>query len=407
MMASTRRVHSFNIVRDIRMTDQKILTKEIAEQYIADQLSVDTSEFTAIDDDAAAVLGEGCCGTLDLGEIHSISDAAAHAVLRVEGKVVLGIRELTDSIAQSIAEHKGAVELVGIEDITDRQAEILASGTGDLELMVSKLSENAAKALAKHTGGTLSLPFLETLSSDAAEALSQHKCLELGSFCELTSAGAIKLTMRQEEVDVQSRLSRVTSGFRERCEYWIQSHESIASCFRFKDLLSESCVLRFMHNDLGMSCDELLSRYMDDLSVFECGLRFDDLEIDETLAKRLASFQASCLDLRKCLPVTAEVARILVTFPGDILIELHRHDNSTRQILNTHRSLQRWCGAMTPSIEHVCINCGTAQRIEFPEYESNVYGLFGNDHHHLCWDCRHTLTEEQIALAEKELEQRQ
>jgi len=40
------------------MSDEKILTKEIAEQFLADDESVDLSEFTAIEDGAAEVLSK-------------------------------------------------------------------------------------------------------------------------------------------------------------------------------------------------------------------------------------------------------------------------------------------------------------------------------------------------------------
>jgi hypothetical protein len=38
------------------MSDEKVLTKEIAEQFLADDDSVDLDEFTAIEDAAAEVL---------------------------------------------------------------------------------------------------------------------------------------------------------------------------------------------------------------------------------------------------------------------------------------------------------------------------------------------------------------
>ena len=40
------------------MSDENVLTKEIAEQFLADDESVDLSEFTAIEDDAAESLGK-------------------------------------------------------------------------------------------------------------------------------------------------------------------------------------------------------------------------------------------------------------------------------------------------------------------------------------------------------------
>jgi hypothetical protein len=40
------------------MSDEKVLTKEIAEQFLADEDSVDLSEFTAIEDDGAEIIGK-------------------------------------------------------------------------------------------------------------------------------------------------------------------------------------------------------------------------------------------------------------------------------------------------------------------------------------------------------------
>ena len=40
------------------MSDENVLTKEIAEQCLADEDSVDLSEFTAIEDEAAEIIGK-------------------------------------------------------------------------------------------------------------------------------------------------------------------------------------------------------------------------------------------------------------------------------------------------------------------------------------------------------------
>ena len=58
------------------MSDDKVLTKEIAEQFLEDEDSVDLSEFTAIDDDAAEVLS-GSEWMLELDGLTTLSDAAA------------------------------------------------------------------------------------------------------------------------------------------------------------------------------------------------------------------------------------------------------------------------------------------------------------------------------------------
>ena len=62
------------------MSDEKVLTKEIAEQFLADEDSVDLDEFKAIEDDAAESLGKHR-GYLSLRGLTSLPKSAA-AILR-------------------------------------------------------------------------------------------------------------------------------------------------------------------------------------------------------------------------------------------------------------------------------------------------------------------------------------
>ena len=91
------------------MSDEKVLTKEIAEQFIADEDSVDLSEFTAIEDDAAEVIGKlsvhpffnGLNNTelpwIDLSNVRTLS-AVALASLRPK------LRQLADIFCQRMSE---------------------------------------------------------------------------------------------------------------------------------------------------------------------------------------------------------------------------------------------------------------------------------------------------------------
>ena len=59
------------------MSDEKVLTKEIAEQFVDDPYSADGfSEFTAIEDDAAEVLARFDEFALDLSGLVKLSDTA-------------------------------------------------------------------------------------------------------------------------------------------------------------------------------------------------------------------------------------------------------------------------------------------------------------------------------------------
>ena len=60
---------------------EKRLTKEIAEQFLADDESVDLNEFTELDDDAAESLSKHE-GSLSLDGLTSLSDAVAESLVK-------------------------------------------------------------------------------------------------------------------------------------------------------------------------------------------------------------------------------------------------------------------------------------------------------------------------------------
>ncbi|MFP6675386.1 MAG: SEL1-like repeat protein [Pirellulaceae bacterium] len=66
---------------EAKMSIPKVLTKEIAEQFLEDDESVDLSEFAAIEDEAAESLSKHE-GGLSLGGLTSLSDVAAEPVGR-------------------------------------------------------------------------------------------------------------------------------------------------------------------------------------------------------------------------------------------------------------------------------------------------------------------------------------
>jgi hypothetical protein len=67
------------------MSDEKLLTKEIAEQFVDDPYSADGfSEFTAIEDDAAEVLAKFDEFALDLSGLAKLSDTAVGYLSKCE-----------------------------------------------------------------------------------------------------------------------------------------------------------------------------------------------------------------------------------------------------------------------------------------------------------------------------------
>ena len=83
------------------MSDEKVLTKEIAEVCLSFALNL--YEFTAIE------------------------DAAAESLSKHEGSLILfGLTELSDAAAESLSKHEGTLFLAGLTELSDAAAESLS-----------------------------------------------------------------------------------------------------------------------------------------------------------------------------------------------------------------------------------------------------------------------------------------
>ena len=85
------------------MNDKKVLTKEIAEKFLADEDSVDLTKFTTIEDEAAKSLGKHQ-GDLPLDGIKELSDEAAKglAALKDQELQIEGVTRLSDKAAKTL-----------------------------------------------------------------------------------------------------------------------------------------------------------------------------------------------------------------------------------------------------------------------------------------------------------------
>jgi hypothetical protein len=108
------------------MSDEKVLTKEIAEQFLAGQ-SVTLNEFTAIEDEAAESL-RNCNHTwLVLDGLTNLSDAAAIYLSTMEIALSLnGLTELSNTAAKSLGKH--ALVLSGLTSLKPANIPIDAAG---------------------------------------------------------------------------------------------------------------------------------------------------------------------------------------------------------------------------------------------------------------------------------------
>jgi hypothetical protein len=129
--------------------EQKVLTKEIAEEFIKDDASVELEQFESIDDAAAEVLGS---------YQPEVSD----------GLLLSGLLNLSDLAAENLAKAKCDIDLSGLTTLTDTAAACLSKHTGKLDLSgLAKLSPQAAKSLGAHPGQVL----LEGAACEAMRSL--------------------------------------------------------------------------------------------------------------------------------------------------------------------------------------------------------------------------------------------
>jgi hypothetical protein len=209
---------------------EKLLTKEISEQFLADEGSVDLSEFTTIEDDAAEVLGKfddnGNRG-LSLSGIKHLSESTARHLsnfkrdIDISGLVdpseqliltflknstTLKLKQISDEFAKTLSKRRSlpciqlecfpalpghlalAKSIVKdslylnavdeVERIVELHPEIAKAFAQSPAVLpfaaVNDVSVSAAEALATHKKGVLWLSSVESVSEDVAKVLSKH-----------------------------------------------------------------------------------------------------------------------------------------------------------------------------------------------------------------------------------------
>jgi len=130
------------------MTDEKMLTRKIAEGYLQDQ-RCDLSAFTALEDEAAEILSSHP-DFLNLDGLKTLSDRSAEWLGRhVHSLYLNGVASLSDAAAAGLGAHQKNLRLNGLANLTQVAAENLSS-CRDLELDgLTSLDAAAASALSK------------------------------------------------------------------------------------------------------------------------------------------------------------------------------------------------------------------------------------------------------------------
>lgn len=250
------------------MSDEKVLTKEIAEQFLAHEDFVDLSEFTSIEDEAVEILRKQ---RRPLAWQNAIPFWPGRGTLELNG-----LTELSDAAAESLGKHRGDLHLDGLTTRSDAAADSLGRLQGgrpgwarwfvfyrrkykrDLHLDgLTELSDVAAESLSKHKGW-LSLDGLTELSDAAAESLSKHKGdLHLNGLKELSDAVAESLSKQPAERDswFTQTFNLLFSSEASFCSRYINGDLSLEGLTEFSDAASES--LGKHKGDLYLELDKL------------------------------------------------------------------------------------------------------------------------------------------------------
>ena len=332
----------------------KVLTKAIAEQFLEDPESVDLSEFTAIEDEAAEILCRTEETELILSGLTRLSDAAAESLAKHQGYLSLnGLTSLSDAAAESLGKHQGDLWLKGLTSLSDAAAESLGQHQGTLLLSgLTSLSDAAAESLGKHQGflvldgltslsdaaaeslgkqqGDLSLDGLTSLSDAAAESLGKHQGdLWLDGLTSLSDAAAESLGKHQGDLT----LNGLTS-LSDRAAIFLKSNMSVLTQLQAEQYIAdESNVDLDQFKLVSDEAAEVLSHHTGVLCL-------ENVRAISGLAlKNLLSHKGS-IELPKlnCLSLTD--ACHLAEYKGGLVLELKNFDEGTRMELSRHPSLR-------------------------------------------------------------------
>ena len=181
------------------MSDEKVLSKEIAEQFLTDNGSVDLSEFTEIEHTAAESLSK-YQGSLFLDGLTQLSDAAAESLNNFQGGYLGlgGLTVLSDAaILCCIANEE--YDLPNVTDITPKQIRLFGNGFNSemFKLGITKITKEQALAFSEFWWMELYLDEVTELDDETAEILADVKAdLSIGGVRTLSPRAARAIASR-------------------------------------------------------------------------------------------------------------------------------------------------------------------------------------------------------------------
>ena len=153
---------------------EKVLTKEIAEEWIVDEDSHDLGEFEAIDDAAAESLGKHE-GNLYLSGLTELSDVVARFMAGRKGRLSLGIRQINDNLASYFANHVGLLELNQLQSITSDTAKIFGNHQGKVNITWRNKFDHASLKIVTQFIGDITFDGISDIPIEVLEALIRER----------------------------------------------------------------------------------------------------------------------------------------------------------------------------------------------------------------------------------------
>ena len=205
---------------------KKVLTKEIVEQFIADEEFEDMLEFTSLDVDAALTLiyheqsqeewSEFSFGFY-LSGLREVSDDLADVLKTYSGQTHHGekcsldlssVIKISENAIKSLSEFNGdEIILSSLECLSDESCSDLSYYRGSLNLYGFRSPTiNSLESLSRHVGGSLSLGGLKEITVEMADILSRyrgHLCLE--GLEEISDDVATKLSKTKGDLTIGLR----------------------------------------------------------------------------------------------------------------------------------------------------------------------------------------------------------
>ena len=143
---------------------------------------------------------------ISLCRLYRFQDDALDELLKFKGDLHLdNITELSESVAGKLSKFNGGISLSGLYKIDSKIAGFLGSHPGDfLSIGLSELKDPlVAQELAKYKG-CLDLPEIQSISDEAAEALTKFKGKMFKSMSpfEISKVGAKSLSMIEDKLSL-------------------------------------------------------------------------------------------------------------------------------------------------------------------------------------------------------------